>query len=209
MMKKIFTLCMSLMVTLFAGAQGFVFQYQGENLADDATVIIAAEEDLFGDLSCETNNTMNPTDGLMLKLLNSTSAGATATLQITSNSLDADMLQWCMGGDCTTLGNQTSLTKRFTVNGSAQVQFDAIAISSEGILTATLKVTIGLESHQVNIMFINGDYDGINEIKNEKLKMKNGDESWYDLRGRQVQGRPSSGVYIMTDGKHIRKVAIK
>jgi hypothetical protein len=197
------------MVTLFAGAQGFVFQYQGENLADDATVIIAAEEDLFGDLSCETNNAMNPTDGLMLKLLNSTSAGAMATLQITSNSLDADMLQWCMGGDCTTLGNQTSLTKRFTVNGSAQVQFDAIAISSEGILTATLKVTIGLESHQVNIMFINGDYDGINEIKNEKLKMKNGEGSWYDLHGRQVQGRPSSGVYIITDGKHIRKVAIK
>ena len=209
MMKKIFTLCVSLIVTLFAGAQGFVFQYQGENLADDATVIITAEEDLFGDLSCETNNAMNPTDGLMLKLLNSTSAGATATLQITSNSLDADMLQWCMGGDCTTLGNQTSLTKRFTVNGSAQVQFDAIAISSEGILTATLKVTIGLESHQVNIMFINGDYDGINEIKNEKLKMKNGDGRWYDLRGRQVQGRPSSGVYIMTDGNHIRKVAIK
>ena len=209
MMKKIFTLCVSFMVTLFAGAQGFVFQYQGENLADDATVIIAAEEDLFGDLSCETNNAMNPNDGLVLKLLNSTSAGATATLQITSNSLDADMLQWCMGGDCTTLGSQTSLTKRFTVNGSAQVQFDAIAISSEGILTATLKVTIGLESHQVNIMFINGDYDGINEIKNEKLKMKNVDGSWYDLRGRQVQGRPSSGVYIMTDGKHIRKVAIK
>lgn len=209
MMKKIFTLCVSLMVTLFAGAQGFVFQYQGENLADDATVIIAAEEDLFGDLSCETNNAMNPNDGLVLKLLNSTSAGATATLQITSNTLNADMLQWCMGGDCTTLGSQTSLTKRFTVNGSAQVQFDAIAISSEGILTATLKVTIGLESHQVNIMFINGDYDGINVIKNEKLKMKNGDGSWYDLRGRQVQGRPSSGVYIMTDGKHIRKVAIK
>jgi len=208
-MKKILTLCVGLMVTLFAGAQGFVFQYQGENLADDATVIIAAEEDLFGDLSCETNNAMNPTDGLMLKLLNSTSAGAMATLQITSNSLDADMLQWCMGGDCTTLGNQTSLTKRFTVNGSAQVQFDAIAISSEGILTATLKVTIGLESHQVNIMFINGDYDGINEIKNEKLKMKNGEGSWYDLHGRQVQGRPSSGVYIITDGKHIRKVAIK
>ena len=61
----------------------------------------------------------------------------------------------------------------------------------------------------VVIMFINGDYDGINEIKNEKLKMKNVDGRWYDLRGRQVQGRPSSGVYIMTDGKHIRKVAIK
>ena len=207
MMKKILILSIGLMVTLFTGAQGFVFQYQGENLADGATVIIAAEEDLFGDLSCETNNAMNPNDGLVLKLLNSSSAGATATLQITSNSLDADMLQWCMGGDCTTLGSQTSLTKRFTVNGSAQVQFDAIAISSEGILTATLKVTIGLESHQVNIMFINGDYDGIKAIDNGQLTMDN--RAIYDLTGKRVQGRPSPGIYFVNDGKNIRKVAIK
>lgn len=205
MMKRFFTLCIGLMVTLFAGAQGFVFQYQGENLADDATVIIAAEEDIFGDLSCETNNAMNPTDGLMLKLLNSTSAGATATLQITSNTLNADMLQWCMGGDCTTLGSQTSLTKRFTVNGSAQVQFDAIAISSEGYLTATLKVTIGLESHQVNIMFVNGDYDSIKALP----QRRSGEGAVYDLTGKRVQGRPSSGIYFVNDGKHIRKVAIK
>lgn len=208
-MKKVLTLCASLMVTLFAEAQGFVFQYQGESLADDATVVIAAEEDMFGDLSCETNSPMNPTDGLMLKLQNSTSAAATATLQITSNSLDADMLQWCMGGDCTTFGSQTSLTKRFTVNGNAQVQFDAVAIKSEGLLTATLKVTIGLEKHQVNIMFVNGDYDGINEIKNEKLKIKNGDGAVCDLNGKRVQGRPSSGIFIVDDGKNIRKVAIR
>jgi hypothetical protein len=207
MMKRIFTLCVGLMATLFAGAQGFVFQYQGESLADGETVIIAAEEDIFGDLSCETNSAMNPTDGLMLKLLNSTSAGAAATLQITSNSLNADMLQWCMGGDCTTLGSQTSLTKRFTVNGSAQVQFDAIAISSEGILTATLKVTIGLESHQVNIIFVNGDYDGIKEV--EKFKSSIVEKgAIFDLLGRQVK-RTSSGICIVKDGERIRKVLIK
>lgn len=204
-MKKLFTLFVGLMATLFAGAQGFVFQYQGESLADGETVIIAAEEDLFGDLSCETNSALNPTDGLMLKLLNGTSAGATAILQITSNSLDADILQWCMGGDCTTLGSQTSLTKRFTVNGSAQVQFDAIAIKSEGLLTATVKVTIGLESHTVNIHFVNGDYDGLRALPQGAGSGK----SCFDLQGRPVQRQQLRGLYIVNEGGHIRKKAFK
>lgn len=210
MKKKILTLCFGLMAALSSWAQGFVFQFHGESLADGETVIIAAEEDLFGDMSCETNNAMNPNDGLVLKLLNGASAPATATLEITSNSLNAYMLQWCMGGDCTTLGSQTSLTKRFTVNGSAQVQFDAIAIGSEGILTATLKVTVGLESHKVYIVFVNGDYDSIKTIDDGQLTMDNG---IYDLNGRRIsaEGNPllKKGMYIVSDGKSVRKIAIK
>lgn len=207
-MKKIFTLCIGLMAALTSWAQGFVFQYHGESLADGETVIIAAEEDLFGDLSCETNNAMKPTDGLMLKLLMGTSASASATLEIKYNTLNATGLQWCMGGNCTQLGSQTSLTKQFTLEGSRQVQFDAVDIKSEGYLIATLTVTVGLESHQVNILFINGDYDGIKAIDNQ-LTMDNGKGAFYDLNGRKVQGRPSSGIFFVSDGKHIRKVAIK
>jgi hypothetical protein len=205
-MKNIFTLCIGLMTALSSWAQSFEFQYQGESLADGETVIIKPEEDSFGDLSCETNNSMNPTNGLMLKLLNGTTATGSAILEITHNTLDAEMLQWCMGGACTNLTNQTSLTKQFTVTDRTQVQFDAIAIHSEGYLLATLKATIGLESHKVNIMFLNGDYTGIGKI-NAQCSMVNG-QSVYDLLGRQVQ-RTSSGMYIITDGKHIRKVAIK
>jgi len=204
-MKKTLTLCIALMATLFAGAQGFVFQYQGENLADDATVIIAAEEDLFGDLSCETNNMLNPTDGLMLKLLTGTSALASATLEIKYNTLNATSLQWCMGGNCTQLGSQTSLTKQFTLEGSRQVQFDAVGIKSEGYLTATLKVTVGLESHRVNILFVNGDYDGIRTLPQGTSV----ERTVYDALGRQLQGRPSSGMYIMKEGSHVRKVVGK
>jgi len=206
-MKKLFTLCLSLIAGLSAWAQGFVFQYQGETLPDDATVIIAAEEDLFGDMSCETNNAMNPYDGLVLKLLNGMSAPATATLEITHNSFDGAALQWCMGGECTALGNQTSFTKRFTMEGSRLVQFDAIGITNEGYLSATLKVTIGLESHQANILFVNGDYDSINEIKNEKEKMKNRQEVFYDLHGRRLPSRPSSGMYIIKSGEYIKKIS--
>lgn len=204
-MKKIFTLILGLIATLSIGAQGFEFQYQGESLADDATVIIAAEEDMFGDMSCETNNPTNPTNGLMLKLLSGTTATGSAILEITHNTLDADMLQWCMGGDCTPLGSRTSLTKQFTVTDRTQVQFDAIAIQSEGFLTATLKATIGLESHKVNILFVNGDVDGIQTLPQEEDRK----EAIYDLLGKQVKGRPSSGVYVVTDGIRTRKVAIK
>lgn len=205
-MKKIFTLCFVLMAALSSWAQNFEFQFQGESLSDGETVIIAAEEDLFGDLSCETNNSMNPTNGLMLKLLNGTTATGSAILEITHNTLDAEMLQWCMGGACTTLNNQSSLTKQFTVTDRTQVQFDAIAIHSEGYLTATLKATIGLESHKVNILFVNGDVDGIKAIDKTFGK---GAMTYYDLHGRQMQGRPSSGICIMSDGARVRKVAIK
>lgn len=208
-MKKIFTLCFGLMAALSSWAQGFEFQYQGQSLADGATVIIVAEEDLFGDLSCETNSAMNPNDGLMLKLLNGTTATGSAVLEITHNTLDAEMLQWCMGGACTSL-NQSSLTKQFTVTDRTPVQFDAIAIHSEGYLTANLKVIIGLELHKVTIMFVNGDYDSIRVISNGQQTMDNG---VYDLNGRRIsaEANPSlkKGMYIVKDGEHIRKVAIK
>ena len=210
MMKKIFTLCFGLMAALSSWAQGFVFQFQGESLADNATVVIAAEEDIFGDMSCETNNTMNPTNGLMVKLLSGTSASATATLEITYNALEGAALQWCMGGECTPLRNQTSLTKQFTMQGTRMVQFDAIGINGEGYLTATLKVTIGLETHRVNIVFVNGDYDSIKAVDNGKLTM---DKGIYDLNGRLISTEANSalkkGMYIVTDGKSVRKISIK
>ena len=195
-MKKIFTLIIGLVATLSVGAQGFVFQYQGEDLPDGETVIIAAEEDLFGDLSCETGS-------LTLKLLRGTTASVSATLQITSNTLNATVLQWCMGGNCQTL--ETSLTKRFTMGESELVQFDAIGIQSEGYLTATLKVIVGLESHQVNIMFVNGDIDGIKSLSQKA----SGERAIYDLHGRRVEGRLPAGMYIVAEGERIRKVTIK
>lgn len=202
-MKKFFTLIIGLMTALSSGAQGFEFQYQGQSLADGETVIIAAEEDIFGELSCETNSMMNPADGLVMKLLSSATATASATLQINHNSLEAGALQWCMGGDCTTLRDQTSLTKNFTVNGSEQVQFDATNITSEGYLLATLTVTVGLETHKVNIKFVNGDIDGIGKLQAEHGSV------CYDLRGRLIQGHPTPGIYVVNDGAHFRKVAIR
>lgn len=204
-MKKIFTLCVGLTIALSSWAQGFVFQFQGKNLADGETVVIAAEEDMFGDLSCETNNAMNPNDGLVLTLLNGMQVTASATLQITQNSLAPSGMQWCMGGECTPLTGQSSFSKRFMLMGSEQVQFDATGITSEGLLTATLRATIGLESHQVNIVFVNGDYDSIGSPRASAGRAA----ACYDLCGRPLQGRPSAGICIRTDGTSVRKIAVK
>lgn len=195
-MRKITTLIVALVAVLSLQAQGFVFQFQGEDLTDGETVVITAQEDLFGDLSCETSS-------LVLTLLRGTTATVTATLEVTSNSLNATALQWCMGGNCQTF--ETSLTKHFAMGFSEQVQFDAIGIQSEGYLKATLRATVGIESHQVNILFVNGDVDGIKPLS----QRRDGARAVYDLRGRRVQGRLPVGMYIVTEGERVRKIAIK
>ena len=204
-MKRILTLSVGLVIALSSWAQGFVFQFQGRNLADGETVVIAAEEDLFGELSCATNDALTPTEGLVMQVLNGMRLTVSATLQITQNTLNASRMQWCMGGDCTPLVGLASFTKRFSVQGSEQVQFDASDIQSEGLLTATLSVTIGLESHQVNILFVNGDYDAISAPRQTDPQAT----TCYDLHGRRLQGRPSAGMFILTDGTKVRKVAVK
>lgn len=204
-MKRILTLSSCLLTALAMQAQNFFFQYQGQKLADGETVIISAEEDLFGDLSCETNNLLNPDDGLVLMSLNAMAVTVSATMQISHNTLDAEMLQWCMGGQCTPFNNQTSLTKKFKVTGSEQVQFDAIGIGSEGYLQAMLKVSIGLETHSVNIMFANGDIDAIAS----PAECKKSGEAFYDLRGKRVQGRPMPGIYVKVEGESCRKVVVR
>ena len=87
------------------------------------------------------------------------------------------------------------------------MQFDATGIGSEGYLEATLKVTIGLETHQVNIIFVNGDYDGIKEVQKFKSSIVE-KGAIFDLLGRQVK-RASSGIRIVREGERIRKVLIK
>ena len=48
------------------------------------------------------------------------------------------------------------------------------------------------------------DADGIEEMKNEELRMMN-DKSWYELGGRKLAGKPTQkGVYIV-NGKKIIK----
>lgn len=198
------TTALMLLAVMGVRAQGFEFQYRGQSLADDATITIVAEEDAFGQLSCETNHVDNPSDGLMLKILSGLTANVNAKLQITHNTLDAEMLQWCMGGTCMPFNNNTSLSKQFSVDGSVQVQFDASNIRSNGYLSAVLTASVGLESHRVNIEFTNGEQSGVGSVVNRKYVAR-----FYDLNGRCLKGRLANGVYLVSDGDGIRKVIVK
>lgn len=206
-MKKCLLLMMALLSFggLTVKAQSFEFQYQGQSLKDGDVVTIAAEEDAFGDLSCETNSSADPNNGLVLKLLSGSTANVKAELRITHNTLTLQMLQWCMGGECWSVDDTKVFTKQFTVTETVQVQFDASNIQSKGYLLATLKATVGLETHQVIIQFTNGESADIRDM------MINNPQTTavYDLKGCRIEGSIPSGIYIVTDGIQKRKVFIK
>ena len=181
-MKQILLLTAFLLASAAVSAQGLEFKYKGESLTDGATVTIAAEEDFFGELSCETNPSTAPQDGLVLSCPASFGGTVIATLQILSNTLNASVIQWCMGGECT-LVRQEQLSKTFDSKSSILVLFDATNITGEGALMAKLSVQLNGIARTVYIQFVNGDADGINSIKNEKIKDKSG---VYDLSGRKI-----------------------
>ena len=205
-MRKLFFVLVAAMFLLVTSvkAQSFEFQYQGQSLEDGAMVTISAEADAFGELSCETNPSANASNGLVLKLLQDASANGSATLEITENTLSPQMLQWCMGGVCTPFGDEKMLTKKLSVTEIEQVQFDATNIQSKGNLLAILKVTIGLESHQVVIQFINSDATGVAQMLITDKK----NQTMYDLKGCRIKDTCRSGIYIVSDGKQKRKVIV-
>lgn len=139
---------------------GFEFRYKGEALQDGATVTINAEEDVFGEKSCATNPTDNPKNGLVVVSLDGKKNAGNATLSITSNSLAAKSLQWCMGGECSLFGSNTMLQKSFESDndGVTQVQFDAANVQSYGSLDAVLTVSVNGQNKSVNIRFVNENH---------------------------------------------------
>ena len=156
-MKRMMMAAMLLVGMTPLMAQTFEFQYQGRSLDDGATVTITAEENVWGELACETNPSGNPTNGLMLKLLSGTSADVKAELQIEENTWDNAFVQWCMGGVCVPLISGDYLSKNVTVNGSEQVQLDVSRISAKGHLLVKMTVTKSLEKRSVYVKFTYGE----------------------------------------------------
>ena len=154
MKKRLYTLLTALYALMgAANAQSFDFVYQGRTLDEGATVAINAGMNDFGELACETNPPTHPGDGLLLKISDASGADASATLTINTDKLNPAMIQWCMGGTCVPFNGLTSKTKTFHAGPTEQVQFDATDIKSEGVLEATLSVTIGGVTKSVDILF--------------------------------------------------------
>lgn len=157
-MKRFFTFSLLLLGSwLVAVAQQAEFRFGGVAVAEGATVTIAAEEDEWGDIICESNAPSNPSQGLILANLTSNVLNGRATLTVTSNTMQTSRLQWCMGGECVIM-NTNAFDKNYTVpaGGFTLTQFDALP-TQYGELTATLSVLVGLERHSVNIRFVYAD----------------------------------------------------
>ncbi len=222
MMNRLLLLLTTFLFAGWAAAQQtFEFQYQGVSLEDGATVTIPAQEDFFGELSCETNPAENPSNGLVLKMQGLSGGDVQAVLLIQNNGLGASMMQWCMGGVCSMAMNKTSLTKTFAPAGTVQVLFDATNIQGDGNLLATLTVTQNNQTRSVGILFTNEDATGISEIQNSKLPLRSrvplatpsafkiqNEGVVYDLAGRKVNSQfiihnsqLGKGVFIVNGKK--------
>ena len=186
MKNKLLLLTAFLLAPVFAGAQGIEFKYKGETLEDGASVTIFAAEDIFGAMSCETNPSDAPQDGLLLECPPMVGSTVTAELQILSNTLKASTIQWCMGGECSLVGSKTQLEKIFSPGPTAQVLLDATNIIGEGSLSAKLSVSLNNQTKTVYIQFVNEDATGVNNI--ERSQSYNA-YTVYDLSGRKVNSQ--------------------
>ena len=177
-MKQILLLTAFLLASVAIKAQNLVFEYKGESLKDGAIVTIMAEEDFFGEMSCETNPSSAPLNGLVLN-----------SNPLYSNSISAE------------LRNKTQLTKSFPPGYNIQVLLDATNIIGDGALMAKLTVKLLGENRTVFIQFVNGDTDGINSIQNTKFKIHN--KEIYDLSGRKINVQLNK-LYIKNGKKYYK-----
>ncbi len=201
--NKILITALLLLTAKIVGAQTFEFQYHDESIVDGGTIEIHATEDEFDfeELCCESNPSSNPNYGLILKPLEDNISVGTATICIKRNTLGASVIKWCMGGNCTMFNDKTELTKTFNINnGIVQVQFDAENIKNEGSLLATLTVSVENETHNVNILFINGETSGIIPLSVSERHLHN----YYTPDGRRT-AKSVSGLYITNGNKMMAK----
>ena len=211
LMKKLFTLSMVLLLAMQVAAQKFEFKYNGEVLADGATLTINAETDMFGELACETNPSSGSAEGLVVAGKNGAYISGSAHLAILEHTFKAKTVQWCMGGLCEPMKSVTELDKTFA-DAAVPVMFDAFTIRQEGYLLAQLDVTVGGESQTLFIEFSNGQHAGVGQVT-----VGDGSADVYDMNGRQVmmdahaadQQTLKPGLYVVKNGSKARKLIVK
>jgi len=154
MKKRLLTVLTVLLTTVTVViAQSFELQYQGRSLENGAELAILAEENSFGELACETNPSDNPNNGLVLKLLDATSAEVSARIELGWSEMNISNIQWCMGGVCNPLKEGEIKTKEFTANEVEPVMLDVIGIQAEGSLRADISITVGEVTKMVRVKF--------------------------------------------------------
>lgn len=202
-MRRILTSLLFLMA--LAGvcqAQDSYFRFHDSRVDDQGSVTIFAEPDSFfpDEKNCMTNPPSGPKQGLVLVVDPNGSQSGTATLEILSNTLNATMIQWCMGGSCELMNTKTKLTKSFTAgeDGLVQVDFDANNVTGEGALEARLTATVDGKTITVTILFQPDNTTGLSGV----IKSDEDDGKCYDLKGHPYR-QGSRGLYILHGKKYV------
>lgn len=185
-------------------AQDSYFRFHDSRVDNQGSVTIFAEPDSFfpDEMNCMTNPPSGPKQGLVLVMDQNGSQSGTATLEILSNTLNATMIQWCMGGTCELMNSTTKLTKSFTAgdDGIVQVDFDANNVTGDGVLEARLTATVDGETITVNIIFQPYNAAGFHSV----IKDINDQGKCYDLKGNPYR-MGNRGIYILNGKKYVNR----
>ena len=203
-MKRIFTSLALLCIFFTLQAQECVFQYKNQDLADGATVTIYPEEDVFGDLVCDTNPA-GSSNGLYL--LNKTTHDLTlnASISILTNTLGATDIQWCMGTDCMAITGvfKSKVDIKLKANEKMMTKFDC-GVSQEGEMLTKLEAIVNGKTYTVNIRFVNGNDSHVTEATTAATPV-----AYFMLDGREVPQRPRGLCLVKFSDGRVRKVVGK
>lgn len=202
-MKKVFTFVVMAAACLGVQAQTMEFRFKGEPVANEATVTIQAEYDEDFELyECNTNP-FTETDRLVLHDINGDIVdGGKAHLEILSNTLGAQNIQWCMGGLCVPI-KSTTYDKDFEfLEDDVTVKYDC-EVTQYGEMLTKLSATVGEETATIYIKFVNTDPAGISSIAASDVK----ETARYLLSGQRIAG-PQRGLNIVkySDGRVVKQV---
>lgn len=190
-----------------ASSQTAEFRFNGEPVAEGATVTIAATKNpLTKRVVCET--------GAILSLYNLSAQRQSGTVQLSQydNTLGTTGGKICMGETCSSFSGST-FTKSFSVaaNTAAATQYD-VTPAQEGAMLTRMVATIGGETHTVIVRFTYGDVE--TSVRAAAAAATTLDV--YTLSGRLLRRGASSvqglarGVYIVKNQQgEARKLVVK
>ena len=212
-MKRIFTSLALLCTLLTLNAQDCVFQFEGKPLEDGATVTInAAPDPIFHEPECNTNPADNPANGLFIVNKTSSKLSGSATITISTHTLETGRIQWCMGGSCE-LVTSTTKTKEFSIpakdptdpnKNQTAIQYDCEVKGEGGEMMTKLEATIGGKTYTVYIKFINDPSLHVSATTSAVKPV-----AYYTLDGRQVSQRPRGVCLVKFSDGRVRKMVSK
>lgn len=199
-MKKIYSLLFMLCACTMANAQQFGLEFNGEKIADGATVeVYATMENLEEDPAEEPWWVVEFGAAKGLKIANYTEDDVLINANATTDN--TKMLQWCMGGFCEMFsGNTMHKSEEIVPLGAIELQLEP-GMQKEGeygVWNVTLELSSAVETHHYNLKYIYDETAGVGTVLAPA-----GDGAIFNLAGKRVTAA-ERGICIVGGKKVIR-----